>query len=102
MYSQYVFHIAVENGRCPFYMSEKLINPLLCATTPLYWGCPRAAAVFPDCLHTLSGNLNRDMNFLYDVLKHPEKFVKQINSDKIQEKTNILKNIPLLFSLPPS
>jgi len=98
MYSQYVFHIAVENGRCSYYMSEKLINPLLCRTTPLYWGCPQAAAVFPDCFHGLSGNLSQDMKFLYDVLKNPTKYIQPIDPRKIEERVNILKNLPFLFS----
>ncbi len=39
----YLFTIAIENCRKGNYFSEKLIDPLVTRTVPLYWGCPNIA-----------------------------------------------------------
>ena len=36
----YLFTIAIENCRKESYFSEKLIDPLVTRTIPIYWGCP--------------------------------------------------------------
>jgi hypothetical protein len=36
----YLFTIAIENCRRKNYFSEKLIDPLVTRTIPIYWGCP--------------------------------------------------------------
>ncbi|MDO8303700.1 MAG: glycosyltransferase family 10 [Sedimentisphaerales bacterium] len=39
----YLFTIAIENCRKKNYFSEKLIDPLITRTIPIYWGCPNIA-----------------------------------------------------------
>ena len=39
----YRYSVVIENVREPNYFSEKLIDPLLCLTVPIYWGCPNIA-----------------------------------------------------------
>jgi hypothetical protein len=97
MYSHYHFHIAIENYSFPEYMSEKVINPLLCGTVPLYWGCHTIHTHFPDWVHTLSGNLHNDMQFLTAVVKNPFSFMKNINIAQVHKKTNVLCHLPTLF-----
>jgi hypothetical protein len=36
----YLFTIAIENCRKENYFTEKLIDPLVTRTVPIYWGCP--------------------------------------------------------------
>jgi hypothetical protein len=38
-YENYEFHICIENFETNHYFSEKIINALLCGTTPIYMGC---------------------------------------------------------------
>lgn len=96
MYSDYMFHIAVENFSHPHYISEKVLNPLLCGTTPIYWGSLRIGNYFPDSTYTLTGNLATDMNAIHTILREPHKFVKKIDICAIEEKTNILKALPFV------
>ena len=39
----YLFTIAIENCRKENYFTEKLIDPLVTRTVPIYWGCPNIA-----------------------------------------------------------
>ena len=45
------FNIAVENSRSPGYITEKLIDPLLAGSIPIYWGAPDVLRDFdPRCM----------------------------------------------------
>ena len=41
-----MFHICIENQQVKHYFTEKLIDPLLTYTIPIYWGCPNIGAYF--------------------------------------------------------
>jgi hypothetical protein len=97
MYSDYMFHIAIENFSHPDYLSEKILNPLLCGTTPIYWGSLNIDNYFPNSSYKLTGNITKDMFAIQTMLREPHKFVKQIDIVAIEEKTNILKNMGKLF-----
>jgi len=43
----YKYHICLENSRCNDYWTEKLADPLLTFTLPIYWGCPNAYDYLP-------------------------------------------------------
>lgn len=43
----YKYHLAIENGSRPFYFSEKIIDPLLCWSMPIYWGCEKIDKFLP-------------------------------------------------------
>jgi|TARA_R110000803_G_scaffold42850_5_gene91686 hypothetical protein len=42
----YAFHVAMENQRRDFHFSEKLINPIMTGTIPIYWGMPSIGDYF--------------------------------------------------------
>jgi Glycosyltransferase family 10 (fucosyltransferase) C-term len=42
----YRFSVVIENSAEPGYMSEKLLDCLICQTVPLYWGAPDAGGFF--------------------------------------------------------
>lgn len=44
---EYKYALAIENGQTPHYFSEKIIDPILCWTTPIYWGCSNISKYFP-------------------------------------------------------
>ncbi len=44
----YKYHFVCENGNKPFYFSEKIIDPLLCWSMPIYWGCENIDKFLPE------------------------------------------------------
>lgn len=42
----YRFHIAMENQTRDYHFSEKLINPIMCGTIPIYYGMPSIGDFF--------------------------------------------------------
>ena len=49
----YRYNLAVENGRTDFYFSEKLCDPLLFLTMPIYCGCKNIHKFFPSNSYVL-------------------------------------------------
>jgi hypothetical protein len=96
-YSTYDFHICVENFKTSHYFSEKIINPLLCSTTPIYWGCENIESYFPGNTIILSGSVDTDMEIIKNVLLNPSKYKKQIDVDFIKNEMNLLKNLDKVF-----
>ena len=46
-YTDYKFHICIENFQVEDYFSEKIINPLIFNSIPIYLGCSKIAEYFP-------------------------------------------------------
>jgi hypothetical protein len=96
-YLYYQFHICIENFVTQSYFSEKIINPLLCETTPVYLGCKTIEATFPTEVIRLKGELLYDMDLLERICADPDKYSKSIKKEHIEPKVNILKNLDSLF-----
>lgn len=95
-YLDYKFHIAIENYITPHYLSEKVINPLLCGTVPVYLGCKNIDCYFLDKVINLTGDIDKDMQILENICSDPEKYKKQINVEEIKKTvsfTSLLKKI---------
>lgn len=43
----YRYSLAIENGRTDYYFSEKLIDPIMCWTMPIYYGCKNISKFLP-------------------------------------------------------
>jgi len=93
-YVGYQYHIAIENFQTNFYFSEKIIQPLLLGTIPIYWGCKNIP--FQETIH-LTGNVEKDIRILELICQNPAQFEHHINCNKVEEKVNLLKNIKSLF-----
>lgn len=39
-FRDFMFTVAIENSKVNHYWSDKLLDPLLCGTMPIFWGCP--------------------------------------------------------------
>jgi hypothetical protein len=77
IYGHYLFHIAIENFQTPCYVSEKLLNPLIYESTPLYLGATVAAIdLFEGHFITLSGTLDLDVQMIRSVITSPELFMR--------------------------
>lgn len=97
-YKSYDFNICIENFQTEWYMSEKIINSLICGTTPIYLGAKNAGDFFDNNLIRLSGDISTDMNLLTQILQNPEQYKKHYSIDEIKNKTNLLKNLDHIFS----
>jgi hypothetical protein len=96
-YEKYTFHICIENFQSQHYFSEKIINPLLYDTVPVYLGCKNIDDYFPDNVIKLTGNINNDFEIITDIISYPRKYLKYINKEKIKKDMNLLQQIDKLF-----
>lgn len=96
-YENYLFHICIENFQCNEYFSEKILNPLVCSTTPLYLGCHNIKKYFGNDVICLTGNLEVDMNMFTHILKDPMKHYRRLDIEKIKDTTNFLRNVDKIF-----
>jgi hypothetical protein len=92
----YRFHIAVENYSFSDYFSEKVIDPLLCESTPLYWGCKNIDKYFPNSVHVFTGP-DDGLALLKAVVEDPARFIQPIDVGAIARKINLLENVHDLF-----
>ena len=99
MCENYMFTIAIENTSHEHYFSEKIVNPLLYDTIPLYWGCKKIEDYFPNYSIKLTGNINMDMITINRVLKNPQYFVEKhkANIVEVLDKVNLIKNVERLL-----
>ncbi len=98
MVESYQFHICIENYQCAHYFSEKIINPLLAGTTPVYLGCKNIESYFPGTQIDLSGDVDRDFELLKAICADPSRFRKSIDVAAVESKVNMLKNVRDLFA----
>lgn len=88
MYTDYKYHICIENYKLPAYVSEKITNTLCCGATPIYWGSP----LMEKYSVTLTGDIDRDMETIKsciarDVKRQPwPKFIQEFNFMEFLEK----------------
>ena len=92
IYTDYQFHIGVENFQTPHYYSEKVINPIICNTVPVYLGCKNIDSYIDGIIH-LTGNIEDDMTLIrkicedkYNTMQNP------INRDRLL-KTHNIRNV---------
>jgi hypothetical protein len=102
-YRDYKFTIVIENDKYDYWVTEKIVNPLLCGCIPIYWGCPSISRFFKDIiqfngvsdLSTLLTSMNLDVEYekrFDNVLSNFEEAKKyQIAEDWIWE--NIIKEL---------
>ena len=100
MCENYMFTIAIENTSHEHYFTEKIVNPFMYHTIPLYWGCKKIEEYFPNYSIKLTGNVTIDMITINRVLKNPEYFrIKhKVNTEDILDKVNLIKNIERIVS----
>lgn len=96
-YESYDFHICIENNQTPAYVSEKYLNAILFGTTPIYWGATMIESFFPNVTISLSGDLEKDMDLLFDIVSDPMKYKKSISQEEMRPKMNLLKNLDKIF-----
>tara|TARA_Y100000992_G_scaffold275172_1_gene218548 strand:+ start:1180 stop:2043 length:864 start_codon:yes stop_codon:yes gene_type:complete len=96
-YRDYDFHICIENVESNHYFSEKIVNPLLNGTTPIYLGCMNIQQYFGKII-TLSKNLILDLELLKNILREPMKYKKNIDLEKIKDTVYLYRNLDFIFN----
>jgi len=97
-YEDYEFHICIENFASERYFSEKIINPLLTNTVPIYLGCRHIKEYFGDNVIEMCGNIEKDIHLILDIINYPEKYRRKIDIDAIKQKVSLLRNLDNIFS----
>lgn len=95
MLEDYEYHIAIENFRNPDYFSEKLMDPLVCNTRPLYIGCEKHKKYFGDMAIPLTGDADKDIEIIKEYLKKPRE--NDIDLKKVKETVSLKKIINLFL-----
>ena len=100
MCKDYLFTIAIENTSHDHYFTEKIINPIINNTVPLYWGCKKIEQYFPKHTIQLTGNINRDIITIHTVLRNPNKYINEykIDQEMVLNKVNLVKNMEQIFA----
>ena len=100
MCDNYMFTIAIENTSHDHYFTEKIVNPFMYHTIPLYWGCKKIEEYFPNYSIKLTGNINMDIITIGRVLKNPEYFRLKHRGDieDILDKVNLINNVERIIS----
>jgi hypothetical protein len=99
-YNDYQYHICIENCQSNHYFSEKIMNPLLANTIPIYMGCRNIDSYFPDMVIKLSGNIEEDISILRQLIIDT-KFEKPgiiIDIEKVKNTIYLLRNIDTVFT----
>jgi hypothetical protein len=97
-YLDYQFHIAIENFQSSWYYSEKVMNPLMYGTIPVYLGCYNINQVLPaKTVIPLKRNIEEDMKLIRDIIENIDKYWKKLDVEKIENSLNLFKNIDNLF-----
>ena len=98
MYDPYKFHIAIENFTTQHYLSEKILNPFICSTVPIYWGCQNIKRYVNDTNvielskeTDVDKRIEHDIQLLREIVKNVDKYYKPI--DITGEKINTLLNM---------
>jgi NAD-dependent dihydropyrimidine dehydrogenase PreA subunit len=101
MCKDYLFTIAIENTSHDHYFTEKIINPFINNTIPIYWGCKKVEEYFPKHTIRLTGNITRDVIIIHSVLRNPNKYIAEykIDQEMVLNKVNLVKNIERIFEV---
>jgi len=86
----YKYHLSIENVSKPFYFSEKIIDPLLCWSMPIYWGCSKIDKFLPKGSY-VKIDID-DPNVIDKIIEISESDIREQNLDKISEAREIILN----------
>ncbi|MGU9977818.1 MAG: glycosyltransferase family 10 domain-containing protein [Candidatus Oxydemutatoraceae bacterium WSBS_2016_MAG_OTU14] len=84
--AQYRFTVAFENKSQPFYITEKILHPLMVGSIPIYWGAPNIAqffnpASFINCHDYAS--FDAVIERIKEIDSSPELYQQYLNAPKV-------------------
>jgi hypothetical protein len=96
----YRFNIAIENCQLDYCITEKYHVPITYGTVPIYWGAKLLSRLYgPNAYIGLSGNLERDIHLLRNIINDPDTYARQIDFPKIRSSIDrhdlihVIKNL---------
>jgi len=95
-YIDYKFHICIENVISNNYFSEKIVNPLLSNSIPIYYGCKTIDSYFNNIIK-LSGDVSKDIEMLTHIYNTKDSYVNNNKYSTVLDKNNVFNNLHILF-----
>lgn len=86
----YKYQIVLENSSYPHYWTEKITDPMLVNTYPIYYGCPNICDYFPKNAY-VSININNPD----EAIKIIDNVIKEDYALKYQEQMSVAKKLVL-------
>jgi hypothetical protein len=96
-YNDYHFHICIENCHSNHYFSEKIMNPLLADTVPIYQGCRNIEEYFPGMVICLTGDISSDIKMLRQIVLDSQQFKKEIDIEYVKKVIYLLRNVQSIY-----
>lgn len=96
-YEDYLFTISIENYQNNHYISEKITTPIMYNCMPIYIGCLNIHEYFDEVI-ILTGELEKDMNKIVDILNNPLHYYRHTSTEKNKKKVNFVENVENIFS----
>lgn len=85
----YRFNVCIENGRTPYYFSEKICDPILCNTFPIYYGCTSIDKFFPKGSY-FNIDITKDVvSQIREIISIPE---SELDYDALFEAKDLILN----------
>lgn len=107
--SRYKFTFAFENSSYPGYTTEKILDPLLCGSIPIYWGNKEVSRDFNPKSFINYHDYENDEGFIEKIIEYDNN--KQLYLDMLAEpafenntinefvdKKNVLEKLKYIFS----
>jgi hypothetical protein len=95
-YAEYKYSICIENSISNHYFSEKIINPMMYNTVPIYIGCKQMDQYLKPTIK-LSGSVTADIHLLHRLFQ--SKNVPSLPDAKdVLDKVNLFHHLDQLFS----
>ncbi len=96
--SDYRFHLCVENSIVPDYWTEKLSDPILALSVPIYIGCPNISSYFTeneviDCTSMSFDELKKCIDC---ILENPEKEYQKRLPHLLSARNKVLNDYNLI------
>lgn len=82
----YKFNIAFENSSTVGYTTEKIFEPLVCNTIPIYWGDPQVTKDFnPESFINVHDYASQEdvINRIIEVDNNPDLYLKMLNAPRL-------------------
>jgi len=92
-YLPYKFSICIENFQTNHYFSEKIMNPLLSATTPIYFGARAIDSYFPNMVLHLPDTVDEIMQLLENICRDPSAFERTIDVNAVKSTISLANRI---------
>jgi hypothetical protein len=107
-YKQYKFVLAFENTALPFYITEKIINPLRAGVIPIYFGSPRICEYINSerILQITPDTIDECIARIMEICSNPDLYLQIVNKplfvkSKEQFIDGIVQEMKIILELSP-